>query len=147
MFLRIIIKFFLIIFSTSVIAKLIYTYTFYSFLISIFRFLNIDYIFNNIPSKFVVILILSIIIIIEITIIYFSFKKYFNIINLLFLLISLTVIIFSYSSGIDMDCGCFGKIVVIENQLYHIYFLLFLLTLLFISMILKSKHYRKYSLS
>lgn len=130
-------------FSFSAIAKIIYPYPFYSYVISFFKYFQINGIFYLIPNKYITILLLAIVIFIEVLIIYFLFisEVKADIIIIFFLIIGLAITISFNLIGIPEDCGCFGRIIVIPNGFYHIIILSVLLimacTALFLNVHLK----------
>lgn len=143
---RIIIKgikiFFVFLFIISIVSKILYPVPFYSFTISIFKYSGIGFIYSYIPSNVIAILLLSLVIFIEVSIIYVFFKDVSRafIYVFLFLNTSLIILSVSYILGIPIDCGCFGKIIVFDNDLYHLFFLSVLLILSAVPIVKKANY-------
>jgi len=113
---------FRIIFIFSFVGKLLYPYTFNSYIISIFKYHEITFLFDFIGIDLSLFIILSLILMAEAFLLYYSFtdKYIFFYGTMAFFFSTTLIVLYGYLVGINGDCGCYGLIFSFDNNETHL---------------------------
>ena len=110
------------IFTLSFVGKLLYPYTFNSYIINFFKYHNISFLLDIIGIDLFLYVILSLTLIVEALLLYSSFtnKKMFYYGTMAFFLMTTLIVLYGYFEGLGGDCGCYGIIFSFDNNLNHL---------------------------